>query len=75
MQQEIQRVQVGQFVTFDLAFPDSGEVLLDAFGGDFADERWVILRFERNQADVRRVAFVARTRVSDFEKLYFHLIS
>ncbi len=58
MQQEIERFQIGQFVAFDFAFADSGEVPFDALGGDFADEDRVMLGLERDQADVGRVAFV-----------------
>jgi hypothetical protein len=74
MQQEIERVQIGQLVALDLSFADSGEVPFDALGGDFADDDRVMFRFERDQADVGRVAFVARSRVSDFDKLYLHNI-
>jgi hypothetical protein len=74
MQQEIERFQIGQFVAFDFAFADSGEVPFDALGGDFADEDRVMLGLERDQADVGRVAFVARPRMSDFDKLYLHNI-
>src|SRR5262245_5163994 len=74
MQQEIERVQIWQFVAFDLAFADSGEMPFDALGGDFTDKDRVMLRFERDQADVGRVAFVARSRMSDFDKLYLHNI-
>src|SRR5262245_42659131 len=75
MQQKIERVQIRQFVALDLAFTDSGEVSFDALGGDLADEDRVMLRFERDQADVGRVAFVARTRMCDFDKRYFHITS
>src|SRR5215470_8147502 len=75
MQQEIERVQIGQLVALDLSFADPGEVPFDALGGDFADEDRVMFRFERDQADVGRVAFVARSRVSDLEKRYFHITS
>ena len=74
MQQEIEGVQVGQFVAFDLAFANPGEVAFDVVGGDFADEDRVMLRFERDQADVGRVALVTLLRMSDFEKLYLHNI-
>jgi hypothetical protein len=72
MQQEIERVQVGQLKALDLAFADSGEVSFDALGGDFAREYRVMLGFERDQADVGSVAFVPRSRVSDFDQLHFH---
>src|SRR5215475_915240 len=72
MQQEIERVQIRQLVAFDLALADSGEVSFDALRGDFADEYRVMLRFERDQSDVGRVAFVAGTRVRDFDQLRFH---
>src|SRR5215470_18750536 len=72
MQQEIKRVQIRQLVAFDLAFADPGEMPFDALRGDFADENRVMLRFERDQADVGRVAFVAGTRVGDFDELHFH---
>jgi len=34
-----------------------------------------MLGLERDQADVGRVAFVARSRVSDLDKRYFHITS
>ena len=57
----------------DISFSvDAGEMLFDALGGDLLCEDWIVFRFERDQTDVRGVAFVARAGVGDLSELDFH---
>ena len=72
MQQEIQRAEVRQLETLDFAFADSFEMVFHARRGNFAGEHRIKVFTQRDYADVRRVAFVARARVRDFRQLDLH---
>src|SRR5882672_3203652 len=67
MQDKVERVQIGQFVSFNFAQANPGEVLLYPLRRDLANQGWVVLRLEGDQADVGYVAFVTRARMCDLE--------
>src|SRR5260370_29062313 len=71
MQDEVERVQVGQLKPLDFAAADAGEVLLDAFRCDLAYKKRIVLGLESDQADVGDVAFIAGAGVSDLAQLDF----
>ena len=65
VQHKVERVQIGKLVSLDLALAYSGEVLLHPLRCDLADENWVVLRLEGNQADVGVIALIAGTGMRD----------
>jgi hypothetical protein len=72
MQQKIERIQIRQFESLDFSLTDAGEMFFNAFGRNLPDKNRIILGFESDQADIRCVTLITRTRVCDFEKLDFH---
>ena len=59
LQDKIQRAEVGQFVTFDLAFHEVAEMALDAFRGNFAQKDRIVGFVVSDYADVTGVALIA----------------
>jgi hypothetical protein len=74
MQHKIQRMQVGQLVTLNLAQAEAGKMPLYALRRHLADQGGVMLRPERDQADVGVISLVARACMRDFPKLYLHFV-
>ena len=72
VQKEIERVQVRQFKAFDRARDHSAEVLRHVLHCQLTDEHWIPFRPQRDDADVCRVALIARARVSESQELDFH---
>lgn len=71
MQQKIQRAQIGQFVSLDLAVADALKMPLHALRRDVLDQQRIAFRFVGDEANIRRVAFITGARMSQFEKLNF----
>src|SRR5215207_9539865 len=72
VQEEVERAEVGQLEALDAAMHDPAEVLLDALGRDLAYEHRVELFAQRDEADVGRVALVARARVRELQQFDSH---
>src|SRR6476646_10395164 len=72
VQHKVQRVQVGQLISFHIAAANSREMLLHALGRYFADQNRIILRLESDEPDIGVIALVARSRMRDLPKLYPH---
>src|SRR5579872_3394931 len=72
MQQEVECAEVGELEAFHFAFDEIAEVPLDAFGGDFADEDWVMAFVIGDYSDIAGVSLVAGTGMCDLAKAGFH---
>src|SRR6266516_3309716 len=68
VQQEVQRHEVRQLVALDRARDHPLEVLRDAGRGHLFHEDGIIFGLERDQPDVRGVAFVPRAGVGELEE-------
>jgi hypothetical protein len=73
MEEEIERVQIGQFETLDFTLANTGEVVFDTLSRDLSHKHRIKLGFECNQPDICRITFIARAGMCDLDKLHFHL--
>ena len=69
MQQEIERAEIRQFVSLNVAVANPFEMILDARGSDLANQQRIKLRLQSYQADIGSVAFVPRARMRELCKL------
>ena len=73
VQQEVERVEIRKLEPLDVAGDDAAKMLAHAIErDDTAASTGYHSRLERDDADVRRVALVARARVRDVEEADLH---
>src|ERR1044071_804138 len=75
MQHKIQRMQVGQLISLNVAAADSRKVLLHALCRDLADQHGIVLRLESNEPDIGVISLVARSCMRNLPKLYLHTLA
>ena len=75
MQQEIQRAKIRQFKALHFALHHFAEEMFYAFRGYFANQHRIMPGVESDYADVRRIAFIARTGMRDAGQLNLHSIT
>src|SRR5438874_12977612 len=72
MQQKVQRIEVRQLEALNRSFDHAFKMSRDACRRDLLHEERIVLRRERNQADIGGVAFVARPRMRQIQQTFFH---
>src|SRR5450755_741239 len=75
MQHQVQRAEIGQFKAVDAAFDDLAEEHFDTLRRHFPQQDRIVLRLPRDHSDIRNIALVSGTGVSDAREGHLHSIT
>src|SRR5258707_5948624 len=72
VQQEVERIEIGEFVTVDIAFDHAAKVFCNPVARHELLQYLVPSRLQRDHTDVGGVTFVARACVRNVDEAHFH---